>query len=44
MPEAFWVIRVVDFPAVVTMDAHGKSLHAEIKASSQAKLAELVAR
>ena len=44
MPEAFWVIRVQDFPAVVTMDAHGKSLHAEIKANSQAKLAELVAK
>jgi fumarate hydratase subunit beta len=42
MPEAFWVIRVQDFPAVVTMDAHGKSLHAEIKAKSQEKLAELV--
>ena len=43
MPEAFWVIRVQDFPAVVTMDAHGKSLHAEIKARSQDKLAELLA-
>jgi len=42
VPEAFWVIRVQDFPAVVTMDAHGKSLHAEIKARSQEKLAELV--
>jgi fumarate hydratase class I len=42
VPEAFWVIRVEDFPCVVTMDAHGKSLHADIKASSQAKLAELV--
>jgi len=41
VPEAFWVIRVQDFPAVVTMDAHGQSLHAEIKASSQARLAEL---
>jgi fumarate hydratase class I len=41
VPEAFWVIRVQDFPAVVTMDAHGKSLHAEIKARSQEKLAEL---
>ena len=41
MPEAFWVIRVVDFPCVVTMDAHGKSLHADVKAQSQAKLAEL---
>jgi len=42
VPEAFWVIRVEDFPCVVTMDAHGKSLHAEIKATSQARLAELV--
>jgi fumarate hydratase class I len=42
MPEAFWVIRVEDFPTVVTMDAHGKSLHAEVRARSQAKLAELV--
>lgn len=43
VPEAFWVIRVQDLPCVVTMDAHGKSLHAEIKARSGAKLAELVA-
>ncbi len=42
VPEAFWVIRVQDFPAVVTMDAHGKSLHAEVKAHSQEKLAELI--
>ena len=25
--EALWEIEVVDFPAVVTMDAHGRSLH-----------------
>lgn len=42
MPEAFWVIRVVEFPCVVTMDSHGNSLHADIKAKSQARLAELV--
>ncbi len=42
VPEAFWVIRAVDFPCVVTMDAHGKSLHADVKAQSQAKLAELI--
>lgn len=29
-PEAFWVIEVEDFPLVVTMDSHGKSLHKEI--------------
>ncbi len=42
VPEAFWVIRVQDFPCVVTMDAHGKSLHVDVKSRSQAKLAELV--
>lgn len=42
VPEAFWVIRVEDFPAVVTMDSHGGSLHAEVKARSQEKLAQLV--
>ncbi|MBI3723714.1 fumarate hydratase C-terminal domain-containing protein [bacterium] len=35
VPEAFWEIEVEDFPAVVTMDAHGKSLHAEIDAASR---------
>ena len=33
-PEAFWVFEVEGFPAVVTMDSHGGSLHAEIKAKS----------
>src|SRR5512136_1938791 len=44
VPEAFWVIRVQDFPSVVTMDAHGKSLHTEVKARSQARLAKLYAK
>jgi fumarate hydratase subunit beta len=43
VPEAIWVISVVDFPAVVTMDAHGSSLHAEIESKSKAILSELVA-
>ena len=38
-PEAFWVIEVEDFPLVVTMDAHGNSIHEEIKEKSQ-KIAE----
>jgi fumarate hydratase class I len=42
VPEAFWVIQVQDFPAVVTMDSHGQSLHAEVKARSQEKLAQLL--
>ena len=39
-PEAIWVFEVVDFPAVVTMDAHGNSLHKEVFAKSQAELAK----
>ena len=38
-PEAIWEFEVVDFPAVVTMDSHGNSLHKEIFAQSQAALA-----
>jgi len=43
VPEAFWKIRVVDFPAVVTMDSHGGSLHAQVEASSRAVLEQLLA-
>ncbi len=43
VPEALWVIEVKDFPAVVTMDAHGASLHAEIESQSRAKLEQLLA-
>jgi fumarate hydratase subunit beta len=39
-PEAIWEFEVVSFPAVVTMDANGNSLHREILASSQAELAK----
>jgi fumarate hydratase subunit beta len=42
VPEAFWIIRVEDFPAVVTMDTHGNSLHEQIMLQSSAKLAELL--
>jgi fumarate hydratase subunit beta len=38
-PEAIWEFEVEDFPAVVTIDAHGNSLHKEIFAKSQAALA-----
>jgi fumarate hydratase class I len=41
-PEAIWAFRVKDFPAVVTMDAHGKSLHAEILRDSQERLQQLL--
>lgn len=34
MSEAMWLLDVENFPAVVTMDAHGKSLHEEIDKKS----------
>ena len=37
-PEAVWVMRVKDFPAVVTMDSHGRSLHAEVGETSKQNL------
>lgn len=40
-PEAIWQLRVKDFPVVVTIDAHGNSLHKDIEAASGAKLAAL---
>ena len=43
VPEAMWVIEVKDFPAVVTMDAHDGSLHAEVEAKSKAALEKLLA-
>ncbi len=42
VPEALWVIRVKDFPVVVTMDSHGKSLHADVEKASKAKLDQLL--
>lgn len=44
VPEAFWVIEVADFPAVVTMDSHGASLHAEIESKSKTVLEALLAQ
>jgi fumarate hydratase class I len=42
VPEAFWVLEVEDFPAVVTMDSTGASLHRQILAASEVKLKELL--
>jgi fumarate hydratase class I len=33
-PEAMWHLTVRDFPAIVTMDAHGNSLHKDIEQES----------
>src|ERR1051325_950382 len=37
-PEAIWELQVKEFPAVVTMDAHGNSLHREVLLASTAAL------
>jgi tartrate/fumarate subfamily iron-sulfur-dependent hydro-lyase beta chain len=42
VPEAIWVIQVKDFPAVVTMDAHGHSLHDVVRRDSRAVLDKLL--
>jgi fumarate hydratase class I len=33
-PEAMWHLEVEDFPAIVTMDAHGNSLHKDVEHAS----------
>jgi fumarate hydratase subunit beta len=43
VPEAMWVIKVVDFPTVVTMDSHGISLHEQVKDLSKEALSKLIA-
>ena len=42
VPEAMWVIRVEDFPVVVTMDSHGTSLHTTIQERSKEVLVGLL--
>ncbi len=41
IPEAMWNLRVEGFPAIVTMDAHGNSLHADVEKATAAELKEL---
>jgi fumarate hydratase class I len=40
-PEAMWHLTVENFPAIVTMDAHGNSLHKDIEQESGERLASL---
>lgn len=42
VPEAMWVIRVEDFPVVVTMDSHMQSIHDQVEAKSQERFNELI--
>jgi fumarate hydratase, class I len=40
-PEAMWHLQVRDFPAIVTMDSHGNSLHKDVEDASGKVLATL---
>ncbi|HET9704693.1 MAG TPA: FumA C-terminus/TtdB family hydratase beta subunit [Vicinamibacterales bacterium] len=40
-PEAMWHLQLRDFPAIVTMDAHGNSLHKDLEQESAGQLALL---
>lgn len=41
VPEAMWHLQCEGFTAVVTMDSHGNSLHADVEKSSLEKLSAL---
>ena len=41
VPEAMWHLRVDNFPAIVTMDAHGNSLHADVEKATAEELEQL---
>jgi fumarate hydratase class I len=40
VPEAMWHVTVKDFPAIVTMDSHGNSLHKQVEDASGKALAD----
>jgi fumarate hydratase class I len=44
IPEAMWHLRVKGFAAIVTMDAHGNSLHADVEQTTGEALAEIGSR
>lgn len=41
IPEAMWHLEVENFAAIVTMDAHGASLHADVEAQTGEELSKL---
>jgi fumarate hydratase class I len=41
VPEAMWHLEVEAFPAIVTMDAHGNSLHKDVEEASLVQLEDL---
>jgi fumarate hydratase, class I len=41
-PEAMWVLKIEDLPALVTMDAHGVSMHAALEEQTALNLKQLL--
>jgi fumarate hydratase class I len=41
-PEAMWELEVTGFPAMVTIDSHGNSLHRDLESASGVKLETLI--
>jgi len=41
-PEAIWELSVTEFPVVVTMDAHGNSLHQKVEEESSNRFRNLL--
>ncbi|HMK48765.1 MAG TPA: FumA C-terminus/TtdB family hydratase beta subunit [Thermodesulfovibrionales bacterium] len=42
MAEAMWILEVEDFPAIVTMDSFGESLHGDIERKSSDEFRRLI--
>ena len=42
MPEALWVMQVEDFPAIVSMDTLGHSLHRYVEEKSRDRIAAMI--
>ena len=42
MPEAMWVLELKDFPALVTMDTHGRSIHTEVRRAAEQRLSYML--
>lgn len=43
-PEAFWQLEVSDFPAIVTMDSKGNSIHETVRAESEKVYSDLLGK
>jgi fumarate hydratase class I len=44
IPEAMWIFEARNFPAIVTMDSHGGSLHAEVTEATGLELEKVGAK